>query len=176
MRVVYSFSELPMVPAVYAFYGRRGHSAAVYVGMASKLKIRIRDHLVRRNSSIVTGEMAASLNADMIGQVDWWEYPDWSNPVALEAAEIIAFDVLYPALRSTKPSSRESEQFITPTYRTTVEGLLRGAPSGRYVVPSLQDALERIEELEKRVGFIEQHLSGLPTAQAHIHSHARRRR
>lgn len=70
MRKVHSISGLPSVPAVYAMYGGRGASAYVaYVGLADVLKRRVGQHLIRRDSSIVTGVAAVSLNPDLVTEV-----------------------------------------------------------------------------------------------------------
>jgi len=58
-----AISDLPMVPAVYAMYDARGRSAYVpYVGIVNTLRARIEPHLIRRDSSVVTGISAACFN------------------------------------------------------------------------------------------------------------------
>src|SRR2546426_281857 len=91
--------SLPDQPAVYALYGA-GQDVA-YVGIASKsLKDRITQHLVRRDSSVTTGVSVVSLNPDLVRRVDWWLHPRFTDSVALQAAEVIAFEVLDPVMRS----------------------------------------------------------------------------
>ena len=71
-------SDLPKVPAVYALYGGRGRGSYVaYVGQAVKLRVRIEQHLVRRDSSVVTGVAAVSLNPDHVTEVRWWVHPEF---------------------------------------------------------------------------------------------------
>ena len=62
MRVFSQVYDLPNTPAVYAFYSEgRGPQYAAYVGIAGKLKQRIVQHLIRRDSSLATGALAVSL-------------------------------------------------------------------------------------------------------------------
>jgi len=61
MKTVYSVSELPQVLAVYAMFGGKGRGRYLaYVGIADKLKRRVAQHLIRRDSSITTGTSAAA--------------------------------------------------------------------------------------------------------------------
>lgn len=96
-----ALSELPSIPAVYALYGGQGKSAYVaYVGLATQLKPRILQHLVMPNSSVTAGVSAVTLKPEYVTRVEWWEYPDFVDGYVLMAAELIAFDVLDPVLRS----------------------------------------------------------------------------
>jgi hypothetical protein len=89
------------VPAVYALFGGHGKGLYVaYVGIADSLKRRIVQYLVRRDSSVATGTSAVGLNPDYVIVVDWWEHPDFAERFKLQVAELVAFDVLNPALRS----------------------------------------------------------------------------
>jgi hypothetical protein len=84
VKSVSSISEVPNVPAVYAMYGGQGRSAYVaYVGLAGNLRQRLGQHLITRDSSIVTGVSAASLNPDLVTKVQWWEYPDFEQRLSL---------------------------------------------------------------------------------------------
>jgi excinuclease UvrABC nuclease subunit len=56
---VSSISKLPNVPAVYVLFGGKERRRYVaYVGIADKLKRRIEQHLVTRDSSVATGTSA----------------------------------------------------------------------------------------------------------------------
>ena len=58
MTSVSPIADLPNEPAVYAMYGGSGAGLYVaYVGVASKLKQRVTQHLVRRDSSVTTGRL-----------------------------------------------------------------------------------------------------------------------
>ena len=81
-----TISDLPNVPAVYAMFGGQGRSRYVaYVGLGSKLRGRVEQHLVRRDSSVTTGVSAVSLNPDKVTEVRWWVHPDFEKPDVLEA-------------------------------------------------------------------------------------------
>ena len=75
--------NLPSVPAVYALVGGRGsRSYVAYVGIGGKLKGRIVQHLVRKDSSVTTGTTATSLNPEHVTQVRWWEAEEFIDEVA----------------------------------------------------------------------------------------------
>src|SRR4051794_39391074 len=73
---------------------------AAYVGEAGNLGSRIDQHFVRRDSSVATGVAAATLNPDAVRAVRWWEHAFFDDKVARQAAELVAFRILDPALRS----------------------------------------------------------------------------
>jgi hypothetical protein len=77
-----------------------------YVGSGDDLRRRVTQHLVLRSSSVTTGTGAVGLHPDHVRTVEWWEHPDFSEHVVLEAAELVAFDVLEPALQSRGVSLR----------------------------------------------------------------------
>lgn len=157
MRLVASISELPNIPAVYAMYGGRGSSAYVaYVGMGGTLKQRIEQHLIRRDSSVVTGTSAVSLNPDLVTEVRWWEHPKFTDRTVLLAAELVAFDVLEPALRSRGGITAEARNLYSDeSFSGQMRSLFSYKAMGQLVIPTLQSALERIEELERRVAALE---------------------
>jgi len=156
-RKLLSISELPNVPAVYAMYGGRGRGVYVaYVGIADALKRRVMQHLVNRDSSVATGTSAVGLNPDYVTEVQWWEHPDFGERHVLEAAELVAFEVLDPALRSRGAISKRAQQLhADESFREKMRTLFLGEPTGRLVIPTLQDALERIAELERRLTALE---------------------
>jgi hypothetical protein len=161
VRSVSSVAELPNVPAVYAMYGGRGRSAYVaYVGIGERLKQRLMQHLVGRNSSVTTGTSAASLNVDQVSQVQWWEHPDFSESHKLVAAELVAFDVLDPALRSRGAVQDQARRlYQDQDFYEAMRRLFTAEPSGRLVIPNLIDALERISRLEQRLSALETKLA-----------------
>jgi hypothetical protein len=152
-----SISEVPNVPAVYAMYGGQGRSAYVaYVGLAGKLRQRLSQHLIWRDSSIVTGISAASLNPDLVTKVQWWEHADFEQRAVLEAAELVAFDVLEPVLRSRGAVTERARLLYADTsFQEQMQAMFRGAPTGVLTIHTLQHALERIGELERRVEALE---------------------
>lgn len=121
MKTVAAISDLPNAPAVDALYGGQGKGMYVaYVGLAKQLKTRIIQHLVRHDSSVTTGVQAVSLNPDFVTKVGWWEHNDFSDPFKLAAAELIAFDVLDPALRMVNDLKSGN---LTPIMETGEERL-----------------------------------------------------
>jgi hypothetical protein len=155
-----SIRDLPGVPAVYALYGGEGFGRYVaYVGIGSDLRVRIDQHLVRRDSSISTGTSAAMLNPDYVTEINWWEHPFFEDRVKLEAAELVAFDVLEPSLRSRGAPRRASVSLLNDTdFVEAMKSLLVGEPTGHLSLPSLATALERIDELERRVTDLEKRI------------------
>jgi len=157
---VKTFSEIPNVPAVYALCGgatlHRGTYIA-YVGHTDDLRTRINDHLIARKTAIQTGLSAVSLNPENVVEVCWWEHPKFSERTIREAAELVAFEVLNPALRSLAPELKRARRaYDDRSFRDEMTSLLSGEPTGRFVVPSLRGALKRIEELERRLSALEE--------------------
>ena len=152
-----TISELPAKPAVYALMGGSGRNRHVaYVGIAGKLKGRITQHLVLRDSSVATGTSAVGLVPEHVREVAWWDHSSFEERRKLEAAEIVAFGVLDPALRSRgAPESLAREQAGEPEFEAEMRALFVGRPTGRLRIPSLLEALARIRSLEKRVAELE---------------------
>ncbi len=152
-----SISDLPSRPAVYALYGGRGRGLHVaYVGMARDLRARITQHLIRRDSSISTGATVVTLNAALVTQVRWWEYPRFAEEAYLLAAELVAFDTLDPVLRSRgQPQEQARQLYTNPEFYSQMRAAFAGEPTGQLTLPTLQDALERIAALEERLNALE---------------------
>jgi hypothetical protein len=155
-----SIGQLPNDPAVYAMYGGGERPYVAYVGLAGNLRGRIEQHLVRRDSSVTTGTAAVGLNPDHIRAVVWWQHHAFSDRVELAAAELVAFDVLEPALRSrggipTEALARSGDE----AFRAEMTALFSSEPTGRLMLPSFASLAERVEQLERRLDRIE---SGRP--------------
>lgn len=152
-----SISDLPAKPAVYALYGGAGRSSYVaYVGITGNLKNRITQHLVRRDSSVTTGTSAATLHADLITEVRWWRKGLGQGKISREAAEIIALEVLDPALRSRGRTRGDAlKRARDRAFRARMEELFDGEPEGRLIIPDLLSAMGRISDLESRVRALE---------------------
>ena len=157
MRDFSKIYNLPNVPAVYAFYsGGRGPQHVTYVGTAGKLKPRIMQHLMRRDSSVTTGTSAASLNPDYVTNLSWWEHQDFEDTEKLKAAEMVAFEVLNPVLRSRGAVNRSALQLLSDkAFYEEIKDLFESNPTGRIKFPSLSDMIGRINELEERIQQIE---------------------
>ena len=158
--VATTLSQVPNVPAVYALYGGRGRTSHVaYVGVTDKLRQRISQHLVRRDSSVVTGVSVVSLDPNLVREVCWWEHSSFAHPTHVLAAESIAFDVLEPILRSRDAVEAGSRALAADAaFAGPIRALFAGEPSGRMLIPTLQDAMERIAALENRLAALERKL------------------
>ena len=157
---IYSVADLPNRPAVDALFGGRGKGLYVaYIGVADSLKSRIEQHLIRRDSSVTTGVSAAMLNSGNVTEVKWWEHERFLERHVLEASELVAFDVLNPALRSRGASKHKSIQLYENTvFHDEMKALFTGAPSGHLVIRDLSYALAMIDALENRVAELERRL------------------
>lgn len=82
--------------------------------------------------------------------------PGVSTRVELEAAELVAFDVLEPALRSRGGISSEARRRAgTDAFRAEMTELFRGPPAGRLALPSFPALAERVAAIERRLDLIE---------------------
>jgi hypothetical protein len=164
VKTVETIAEIPANPGVYAMYGGFGpHRYVAYVGIADNLKRRISQHLVRRDSSVTTGVTAVSLNPDLVTEVEWWEHPDFRHHVRREAAEAVAFEMLDPVLRSRGRTQQLAEKLMQEdgVFVTAMRSMFAGAPTGRFVRPSLQAVLDRIAVMEQRLQMVERRLAKL---------------
>lgn len=160
MKQFSSFSELPSKPAVYALYGEREKRLYVaYVGQTSLLKTRILEHLVYRNSSITTGVNVVSLNPDCVTRIAWWEHPKFDKSYKLKAAELVAFDVFEPTLRSRGNIEKQANQlYKDENFNREMKALFESEPAGYLITPVLQNAFKRILELEKSLAVLQNRL------------------
>ncbi len=157
---IYSVSELPNVPAVYALYGGKENNRYVaYVGIADKLRKRIEQHIIRRDSSVTTSTSTACLNPEYISELRWWQHTDFVKRDLLEAAELIAFNLFDPILRSRgKITKRSLKLRNDEKFQREITHLLSSEAKGQLIFLTLQDALSKIEMLEKRIAAIERQL------------------
>jgi len=150
MHKIPKISSLPNTPAIYALYGGKGQRKFVaYIGIADKLRQRISQHLVRRDSSIVTGTSIVSLNPDYMTALKWWECPDFSKRDYLEAAEEIAFRIFDPVLRSRGNLTERGDILLKDeVFTKKIEALFDNDPTGYLEFPDFQDLVERVIDLE----------------------------
>jgi hypothetical protein len=160
--LVRAVKSVPSNAGIYALYGGTGALFVAYVGTADNLRRRLNQHLVLRNSSVTAGTSIVSLHPDLIREVRWWVDPEFQNDsAALLAAELIAFEILEPALRSRGGVTRVANyrmQDVAFVQRMRI--LFAGDATGSVVIPSLQDALDRIDALERSVAALKMHLEG----------------
>ncbi|MHA2067885.1 MAG: hypothetical protein ACXABY_26270 [Candidatus Thorarchaeota archaeon] len=158
MKRVSSISKLPSCPAVYALYGGKDRGVYVaYVGTSKSMKQRIGQHLVNRDSSVTTGTSAVGLNADYVTKIAWWEHSGFDDQDFLRAAELVAFDVLDPALRSRgQVTDRAKELHGSKDFHREMTAVFQAEPAGELSIPSLEEALNRIDELERRIAALEE--------------------
>jgi hypothetical protein len=150
-------AQLPTLPAVYALYAGSSSLHVAYVGIAENLRARVNQHLVMRNSSATAGLPAVRLDPDAIREVRWWTAPEFvADAAALQAAEAIAHGELAPAMRSRGGTTGAAKTRMgDDAFAHRMRALFTGEPSGRVVVPTLQDALDRIDLLERRMAELE---------------------
>jgi hypothetical protein len=159
---VTSIAALPRVPALYCLLGGRGAELRpAYVGVTHSLRNRVTQHLLNRDSSIATGTSAVGLRPEYVGAVRWWEDPSFSDRNALLAAELVGFDVLEPALRSRGGIQQAATRLHDDAdFRQRMEELILHGPSGLLIIPTLDDAMARIDNLEQRLRELERALQG----------------
>jgi hypothetical protein len=114
-------------------------------------------HLVNRDSSVTTGTSAAGINPDHVTQVGWWEHPRFDEERFLEAAELVAFEVLDPVLRSRVLGPARAKQALEEDegFRRTMRSMFANEPTGVLPIPTLQDAMTRLAEIERRLAALE---------------------
>ena len=158
-----SISQVPNIPAVYAMFGgQRRKKYVAYVGLAGKLRNRLEQHLVLKDSTVTTGVMAVSLNPEFITEVQWWENPDFEKKDVLRAAELVAFDVLEPALRSRVAITDRAKKIFDSEafYRRTLKFFEEEA-SGRLLIHSASDTRHRLADHEARLRALEKKIAAL---------------
>ena len=113
-RDYHSIYSAPTISGIYALHaGGARVSSTVYVGSTGNIRRRISQHLEYRDTSVATGAAAATLNVDEIKSASWWIHPSFEDKIHLAAAELIAFNVLNPTLRSRARVQQESVDLST---------------------------------------------------------------
>lgn len=155
-----TWGEVPRVPGVYAMHGGDPPRTWVaYVGIAGDIQGRLIQHFVRRDSSVVTQSSAVGLNIDFVNHVDWWQHPDFTDADHRHAAEMIAFDVLDPALRSRGNPRRSARLLVEDrAFRSAMEQLFKQPATGRFTPPRLRDVATQVRRLENRLEQLEQRM------------------
>jgi hypothetical protein len=90
----------------------------------------------------------------------WWEHSAFAERIRIEAAELVAFEVLEPTLRSRGAIRTEARRIYNDvSFHAEMLRLFANEPTDRWSIPTLQDALERISELERRLAALEAKLA-----------------
>lgn len=156
MRVLATIGELPTVPAIYAMYGGDDRRYVAYVGIGDNLRRRVTQHLVNRNSSAATSTGAIRLHPDHISAVAWWEHPRFTDRDELAAAELVAFEVLDPTMRSRGGITAAAKQRASDEeFRSELVAMFTGDPSGRLELSTFAALVKRVAALERRVERLE---------------------
>ena len=154
---IQTISSLPNLPSIYAIYAKNS-KVPVYIGQTTKLKNRITQHLVRRDSSIVTGASGYSLDPDHVKRISWWEHHLFVEENNLTAAELIAFNQLNPIIRSQGNKKQSSQILSDENFVQEMVQLFQGEPTGELNIVDLNQALQRISKLEDRIRQLEEKL------------------
>lgn len=154
-------SGTPKDPGVYALYAGEGRSTYVaYVGATSSIRHRLIEHIVRRDSSVTTGVSAVSIRVELLTKVSWWCLPEFSDPRIRLAAELVAFDVLDPVLRSRAKVGKESRELGTSSeFHARIAAVISGSPSGTLYLASDREFVRLLEALDRRVARLESRAS-----------------
>ncbi len=146
-----SISDLPNSPAVYALYGgKHPRRYVAYVGMTKSLRKAITQYFATRYEGITSEAPAGLLNRDQITGIRWWTRSDFSDTSVREAAKVIALDLLTPAQRSRASVSKCATLLCKDSqFRRKLRTLFKGPATGYLKILDLQDALEKIADIEK---------------------------
>lgn len=155
-----SFAGVPQRPGLYAMHGgEQPRTWVAYVGIAGGIAGRLVQHFYYQNSSVVTRTSAVGVNIKYVTFVDWWEHPLLEDETQRHAAELIAFRILDPALRSRGNPRRAATALLEDhDFVTNIEALLKAEPSGRFLPPRLSSLAEEVESLRSRIEQLEQRI------------------
>jgi hypothetical protein len=135
---------------VYCFDAVR--NSTCYVGQSSNLRDRIRQHLERLDSSVITPNATVSLNVELISGARCWTSPEFKQGLARKAAEQVAFEVLKPTLNSLGAVQAEVKGLAnSQPFRAEMEELFQGEPNYVVTFPSIKDLVTRILNLEAQL-------------------------
>ena len=150
----FSRSSIPKEAGIYAMYDRNREVA--YVGVSKNLRNRIEDHMTYRSSSVTTGVSATVLNPEKVGHICWWLNPKFSDKGYREAAEVIAFKILNPSLRSRGKVINRTKPFLEDqTFCDEMARLFRSKPSGVFYPKTFDNLADLVLELQNRVSELE---------------------
>ena len=153
MRSFDEIKHLPQFPGIYGFKGPNDIQGNYsYIGISNRLRERVSQHLLKRDSSVATGASAISLNPDKIAECHWWIHETFGNRETLEAPELIAFGRFNPTLVSRgSPSAKALELSNDKGFRKQMNELFSNVPSGYIKFYDLSWAVNKIKELENEI-------------------------
>jgi hypothetical protein len=100
------------------------------------------------------------LNPDYVTKLQWWSHQKFVDRSILEAAELIAFDIFEPTLRSRgKITGKARELYDQKEFKGEMKKLLEHEATGQLIFQTLQDVLDRIEQIEDRIKVLEKQLT-----------------
>jgi len=151
--------RVPYSQGIYAMFESKLDKNAVYIGISTNLRNRIRQHMIRRDSSVTTKTSAVRLNPDYIEVIKWWVNDKFEDKVVLEAAELVAFDVFNPVLRSKGSVSLEAKKlYKKEKFKSEIKSILLDKQSGYLHFPDLNNVLSKIDKLKMRVDNLEERI------------------
>ena len=149
----YFIRNVPRRPGIYAM--RTKADDVAYVGLSKNLHDRIDQHLYLRDSSVTTGVQATLLNPDQIARVDYWLDAIFEDPDTLRAAEVIAFEVFTPSLRSRGRNTKAATAMLEDVdFVRQVKSIINAPPSGSHTPQNLPNLWRLVEELSTEVGIL----------------------
>jgi hypothetical protein len=127
-----------------------------YVGIGDNLRRRVTQHLINRNSSATTATGAVRLHPEHVGAVAWREHLGFEDRDELADAELVAFDVLEPTMRSRRGITESAKQRAADDqFRGEMTALLLSSPTGRLELMTFVGLTRRLAALERRVELLE---------------------
>jgi hypothetical protein len=152
-------SQVPNSVCIYALYAGKGRNQyVVNVGKTKHLRKRINEHLIACDRNTATA--AARLNPSQVTGVRWWKFEEYADqPERLEAAELVAFNVLKPVLGSNGNPTKSAKAILekdTP-FETKMSQRFKSEPSGHLRWGGgvdLENILERLSKVESELAQI----------------------
>lgn len=125
----------------------------MFVGVAESLIERLAEQLVIPNLRLRSPSAILFMHPGYVGDIRWWEHSRFAAGEALRAAEFVASDLLRPLFSSRRSSSAPARTLSTDKdFREEMTALFLGEPSGRLVLPTFDQLLERLARIEERLG------------------------
>ena len=154
----FDLKPIPNKPGIYVMHDEGG---VAYVGQSGTLRERIRQHLIKRESSVTVVSAPVMLNPDKVTHVHyWWRHESLPDKKKRKGAEFVAACVLKPSLRSRDRISDKEVRNILKDQKFChdMDRLFRGDPDGVYQHPTVDTLTDMVSKLYKRVSELEAQL------------------